>query len=82
MGLVDGHTAHGDGLGCRVGRVGACGAGAAGSEIQPYHRGRRVRRLGLQGGGWLGEAALRVSVKLKQLLVIGRLSGVGHPRLG
>ena len=30
--------------------VGACGAGAAGSEIQPYHRGRRVRRPGLQGG--------------------------------
>ena len=63
--------------------VGACGAGAAGSEIQPYleggieeaalsggrrvgrargrqryHRERRVGRPGLQGGGWLGEAAL------------------------
>ena len=88
--------------------MGACGARAAGSEIQPYleggneaaalsggrrgagwpgdpepyHRGRRVRRPGLQGGGWLGEAALRVSVKLKRLLVIGRLSGVGHHRLG
>jgi hypothetical protein len=32
--------------------------------------------------GGLGEAALRVSVKLKRLLVVGRLSGVGHPRLG
>jgi hypothetical protein len=34
MGLVDGHTAHGEALGCRSGRVGACGAGVAGSESQ------------------------------------------------
>jgi hypothetical protein len=50
MGLVDGRTAYGEPLGCRSGRVGACGAGVAGSESQPYHRGRRVRRPGLQGG--------------------------------
>ena len=31
-------------------RGGRLRRGAAGSEIQPYHRGRRVRRPGLQGG--------------------------------
>ena len=39
MGLVGGLTAHGGGLGCRSGRVGACGAGVGGSEIQPYLEG-------------------------------------------
>jgi len=50
MGLVDGLNAQGEELGCRSGRVGACGAGAGGSQSQPYHRGRRVRGPGLQGG--------------------------------
>jgi len=39
MGLVDFHTAHEEPLGCRSGRVGACGAGVAGSESQPYLEG-------------------------------------------
>ena len=39
MGLVDGLNAHGEGPGYRSGRVGACGAGVAGSEIQPYLEG-------------------------------------------
>ena len=45
-------------------------------------RGRRVGGPGLQGGGWLGEAALSVRMKLKRLPVFGRLAGLGHPRLG
>jgi len=71
MGLVDGHTSHEEPLGCRSGRVGACGAGVGGSEIQPYHRGRRVRRPGLQGGagGWAlaaqGRPARRSSPTLR-----------------
>ena len=49
MGLVDFHTAHEEPLGCRSGRVGACGAGAAGSEIQPYLEGG-IEEAALSGG--------------------------------
>jgi len=50
MGLVDGLTAYGEPLGCRSGRVGACGARAAGSEIQPYLEGG-IEQAALSRGG-------------------------------
>ena len=54
----------------------------AGGEELKVGSGTPGRGTRPTGGGWLGEAALRVSMKLKRLLVLGRLSGLGHPRLG
>ena len=54
----------------------------AGGEELKVGSGTPGRETRSTGGGWLGEAALRVSMKLKRLPVFGRLSGLGHPRLG
>jgi hypothetical protein len=43
-------TRKGETLGCRSGRVGACGAGVAGSESQPYLEGG-IEEAALSRGG-------------------------------